>query len=313
MRNERLDNVFGQTPEAFTMRIDQTLRNLEEEKQMKRLTLRTALAAALLLALLGSIAYAVVTQGLEWYYSNRFTAYQVHEPEKHEAIMTHLQAVQVQEGLEDPLVNVEVREASWVPEHSTLVISLAAVPKDPAQTELHPEWNLDADGSYVSKEHLAEYADDPEARGEHWLSTKKGFGPVREMMNDPAKQLLLFEASQVYLGALEDELEIMGDMSSIDSYVNESGEVMTVIEASLDWLSPSYDQEQLEWSKDTPELSGMIQERIRKAGIMRERVALQNGTLELSIPYTITPYSDDDQQMRDSQYVKYVTFEIDIE
>jgi len=214
--------------------------------------------------------------------------------------------------LEDPLVSVEVREASWVSEHQTLVILLAAVPKEPAQTELHPQWNLDSDGSYIGKENLADYSDDPEARGEHWLLTEKGFGPVKEMMIDPAKQLLLFDASQVYLGAMADDLEIMGDGSSIDCYVNQVGEVMTVIEAHLDWLSPAYDQEQLEWSRDIPELSGTIQERIWKAGFMREQVARMNGTLQASIPYTITVYSDDDQEMRDSRYMKYVTFEIQV-
>lgn len=313
MRNERINNAFGQTPEAFTRRIDQTLRNLEEEKPMKRLTLRTALVTVLVLALLGSIAYAVVSQGMEWYYNNRFTAYQQYEPEKHEAILSHLQTVQVQEGQDDPLVNVEVREASWVPEHQTLVISLAAVPKNADKAELHPEWNLDPDGNYVGAENLADYADDPEARGEHWLLTKKGFGPVNEVMNDPSKQLALFDASHVYLGAMEDELDIMSDMSSLDCYVNEAGEVMTVIEARLDWLSPDYDQQQLEWSKGMPQLSGMIQERIRKARIMRESVALQNDVMQISIPYTVTTYSDDDQQMQDSRYMKYVTFEINIE
>ena len=96
MRNERMDNAFGHTPEAFTHRIDQTLRNLEE-KPMKQFTLRTALVTALVLALLGSIACAVVFQGMEWYYNNRFTAYQQYEPEKHEAIMSHMQPVEEQQ------------------------------------------------------------------------------------------------------------------------------------------------------------------------------------------------------------------------
>lgn len=313
MRNEWVDRAFGKTPEAFSFRIDQTLHELEEEKTMKRFTLRTALVTLLLIALLGTMAYAVISQGMEWYYNNRFTAYQEHEPEKHDAIMSHLQAVNVQDALEDPLVNVEVREASWVPEHQVLVISLAASEKDAEKVELHPGWNLDADGSYAGKEHLSEYADDPEARAEHWLWTEKGFGPVKEMMADPEKQLILFEISNAYLGAMEDDLSIMGDMSSVDCYVNEAGEVMTVLEARLDWLSPDYDQEQIEWSKDTPQLAGMIQERIAKARKMREHVERLNGLLRVSVPYTVTPYSEDDQQMQDERYMKYVTFEIEIE
>ena len=248
MRNNshRLDHAFGQMPQAFTARIDQTLRHLEEEKPMKRLTLRMVLLTALLLALLSGIACAVVSQGMEWYYHNRFTAYQEYEPQKHEAILNHRQAVQVQEGMEDPLVSVQVCEASWVQEHEMLVISLAAVPVDGGAYELHPAWNLDADGSYVGAESLAEYADDPEARAEHWLWTEKGFGPVGQTMSDPAKTLLLFEAADACLGAMKENLSMMISDSSMDCYVNENGEVMTlkteetILAAALndqDWLA----------------------------------------------------------------------------
>lgn len=296
MRNERLMNAFGQEPEAFAARIDQTLRSLEEEESMKRFTLRTAMAALLVLMLLCGIAYAVVSQGMEWYYSNRFTAYQQYEPEKHQAILGSLQAVQTQEGMPDPLVSVEVREAAWTPEHNVLVISLAATPVDPDKAELHPEWNLDADGSYVGEKNLSAYADDPEARAEHWLWTNKGFGPVRDVMDDSAKELLLFSANDVYLGSAADELSMMGDGSSVDCYMNGEGEVMTVIEASLDWLHPSYAH----------------QEGIDQAAKMRERMAQQKGVLSISVPYTIVTYSDDDEVMQNSRYMKCVTFEISI-
>lgn len=313
MRNERLDSAFGRTPEAFSGRISHTLRHLEEEKPMKRLTLRTVAATILIIALLGGIACAVVFQGMEWYYNNRFTAYQQHEPEKHEAIMSHLQNIQVQEGAEDALVAVEIREASWVPEHQMLVISLAAVARQADRMELHPEWNLDADGSYVGKAYLDAYADDPEARGEHWLWTRDGFGPVSEVMTDPSKQLLLFNASDACLGVIEDELSIMGDQSSTDCYVNENGEVITVIEARLDWLSPDYDQKQLDLIHEMPDSSDMFLQRIEKARKMREYAAQQNGVLLVSVPYSVTAYSDDDQQMYDSRYTKHVTFEMNVE
>lgn len=281
MRNERMDNAFGHTPEAFTRRIDQTLRNLEE-KPMKQFTLRTALVTALLLALLGSIAYAVVTQGMEWYYNNRFTAYQQYEPEKHEDIMKHRQTVDEQNVETDDLVRVEVREASWAPEHQTLVILLAAVPQNSEAVELHPAWNLDADGSYVGAENLALYADDPEVRAEHWLLTEAGFGPVREMMRDPEKQLLLFDTMGVHMADAKTGTRLMGDMSSVDCYVNEAGEVMTVIEAHIEQALGEY-------------------------------AAQHGGTLQLSVPYTVTHYSDNDQQMHDSRYTKNVTFEMRLE
>lgn len=274
MRNERLTNAFGRTPDAFSARMDQTLRQLKEEIPMKRFTLRTALIAGLMLLLLCSIAYAVVTQGMEWYYTTRFTAYQQYEPEKYEAIMHHAQTVQTQESQTDALVRAEVREASWAPEHNTLVVLLAASPADPQRAELHPAWNLDADGSYVGAEGLAAYADDPEARAEHWLVTAKGFGPVKEMMHSPDKQLLLFEASEIYLTGTEDPMSIMGDNSSMDCYVNDTGEVMTVIEARLEGPMPT------------------------------------GAKAQLSIPYTVTTYSDNDEEMRASSYTKQITFEI---
>ena len=283
MRNERMDNAFGHTPEAFTHRIDQTLRNLEE-KPMKQFTLRTALVTALVLALLGSIACAVVFQGMEWYYNNRFTAYQQYEPEKHEDIMEHRQTVDKQNVETDDLVRVEVREASWAPEHQTLVILLAAVPQNSEAVELHPAWNLDADGSYLGAENLHLYADDPEVRAEHWLWTDKGFGPVREMMREPAKQLLLFDAWDLYLGNTEAGQRLMGDMSSVDCYVNENREVMTVMEA-----------------------------RVSDAQTLGDYAAQHGGVVTISIPYSVKTYSDDDQQMHDSRYTKNVTFEMRLE
>jgi len=313
MRNEQLDRAFGSTPDVFANRVDQTLRALEEEKPMKRFTFRTALVTVLLVALLGTMAYAVINRGLEWYYSNRFTAYQEYEPGKHDAILQHLQVVSVQDAAEDPLVQVEVREASWVPEHRMLVIALAASAKEEAQAEVHPEWNLDADGSYVGAENMAAYADDPEARAEHWLWTEKGYGPVKETMSDPNKQLVLFDACQVYLGGFENGIDMTWDMSSMDSYVNEAGETMTIIEVQLDWMRPEFDQEQLEKSEKEPDLARFFHETIMKAQKLRERLAQNNGVLQLTVPYTVTPYSDDDQQMHDGRYTKHVTFDINIE
>lgn len=85
------------------------------------------------------------------------------------------------------------------PEKRALTLSIAAVPKEPDQVELHPMWNLDADGSYVG-DSLEDYEDDGEARAEHWLWTAKGCGPVTEFMENPSKKLMLFEADEVYIG-----------------------------------------------------------------------------------------------------------------
>ena len=282
MRYEQFDRAFGSTPEAFVDRIDQTLRNLEEERPVKLFTMRTALVVMLLVVLLGTMAYAVIDQGLEWYYNNRFSAYQELEPEKYEAIIQNLKVVGEQDGQEDPLVKAEIREVAWLAEHNTLIISLAAFPADDEKYELHPKWNLDPDGSYLGKQAYL-YPDDPEVREEHWLVTRKGFGPVKEMMEDGSKELLLFEASRAWLGTMDAGKEIIGDGSSMDAYVNENGEVMTVLEVYMEGTG----------------IGGSAYEALTEGGGMT-----------ISIPYTVTVYSDDDAAMLESRYEKWLSFEL---
>ena len=239
MREKDLDRAFGETPPAFTERINQTLARLDDRpRRIPRL--RAALIAAAVLALLCGIAYAVIVQGQAWYYNNRFTAYQEHEPRKHQAIMDSLQIVTQQEQTEGMPVRVTVQDAAWVPQEKLLTVSLRAVEADPRTQELHPMWNLDPDGSYVGDDAEA-LAEDEEARSEHWLLTEKGFGPVREMMRDGTKELLLFEADRVMLGTPDNAVEILGNGSSMDSFVGEDDAVITVLKMELPWLDESYD------------------------------------------------------------------------
>ena len=312
MRNKQLDRAFGPTPDLFTRRIDQTLQSLKEEKSMKRFSIRVALIAALLLALLGGIAYALISQGLEWYYNNRFLAYQEYQPEKHEAILHHLQAVAHQQLPEDALVDVEVREASWAAEQKVLVISLAAVPKDAQRFELHPQWNLDVDGGYVGADALDSYADDPDARAEHWLWTEKGFGPIDEVMQDPTRQLILFDAPTACLRMAGRELSMALSCCSMDGYVSESGEVMTVLEIALDWLDPAYDEGLLEKMQEEPQHAGLFQERLHEAQELRSLVQSSGGRVAISVPYTVTIYSPDDLQMHNSARQNTISFEMEI-
>ena len=87
-----------------------------------------------------------MSQGLEWDYTTRVSAYQQYEPEKYEAIMSHLQT-DLPQTVSDPDIHLAVQEASWAAEEKVLVISLVATPADPEHYELHPMWNLDADGA----------------------------------------------------------------------------------------------------------------------------------------------------------------------
>ena len=126
------------------------------------------------------------------------------------------------------------------PQEKLLTVSLRAVEADPRTQELHPMWNLDPDGSYVGNDAEA-LAEDEEARSEHWLLTEKGFGPVREMMRDGTKELLLFEADQVLLGAPDNAVEILGNGSSMDSFVGEDNAVITVLKMELPWMDEGYE------------------------------------------------------------------------
>lgn len=311
MKTEQFDRAFGRTPALFDERIHQTLLSLKEEKNMKHFTLRAALVTVLVLALLGSIAYAAFTQGMDWYYNNRFTAYQEHEPEKYQAILENRQAVTVQSGPEDELIAVTVQEAAWVAEKRFLSIILSAVPKAGAQYELHPLWNLDADGAYIGEGGETNPESDGIDRAVHWLWTQKGFGPLEEVMDDPAKQLLLFDANEAYLGRIEDGMSLMGDGSSIDAFVGENGEVITVLEIQMDWLSPDYVQHQIAQS-GASQSAEVISNRIEKAEKLMKHLEESGGTLRVNIPYTVIPYTDNDEQFRQNRQEGWVSFDIAI-
>ena len=290
MRSEELDRALGATPQSFARRMEGTLLELKEEKEVKRVAFRTVLAVALVTALLCSTAYALVSQGLEWYYNNRFTAYQQYEPEKHQAIMNRLQTQVPQTKAEDPDISIAVTEVSWVPEEKVLVVALAAAAAEPDKAELHPMWNLDADGAYVGKDNLELYADDEEARSEHWLWTSAGFGPVADMVA-PGKQLLLLDADVIYL----DGRMLIGDMSSVDAYVAEDGTVHTVFEIRLDYLEEDYISQQQALLEQYPEQTF----RLDNIETARKLTALVGNAerMELTIPYTVTPYTEDDVQL----------------
>lgn len=294
MRSDELDRALGPTPQSFADRMDQTLLHLEEEKPVKRIAFGTVLIAAVLALALGTTAYAVVSQGLEWYYNNRFTAYQQYEPEKHSAIMVHLQTEVSQKPVDDPDINIAVTEASWAPEQNVLVVSLEATAADPEKNELHPMWNLDADGSYVGPENLAAYADDEEARAVHWLWTEDGMGPVAEMVA-PGKQLLLLRTSEVYL----DDIHLMGDMSSADEYVSEDGAVHTVLEIRMDdYFDPNFGARVQEQIKASPELADHWNRRLKDVERFRQIISEdEDGVVTLRVPYTVTYYTDDDAQL----------------
>ena len=269
------------------------------------------LIVAAVLALLCGIAYAVIMQGQAWYYNNRFTAYQEHEPQKHQAIMDNLQIVTRQEQTEGTPVRVTVQDAAWVPQEKLLTVSLRAVEADPQTQELHPMWNLDPDGSYVGDDAEA-LAEDEEARSEHWLLTEKGFGPVREMMSDGTKELLLFEADEVLLGTPDNAVEILGNGSSMDSFVGEDGAVITVLKMELPWIDEGYEAQVMAHEG----MEEAQKERlVTQARAAREALSAQNGgELSLCVPYEVSTYVEGDDAALYSGGVKgWVSFRIRVE
>lgn len=256
---------------------------------VKKLKFRTVIIASLITLLLCTTAFALINQGLDWYYSNRFSAYQEHEPEKYNAIMKNLQTEVPQVLIKDPDINIAVTEASWVPEQNVMVVSIIATPTNPESTELHPMWNLDADGSYVGGD-LELYADDEEARSEHWLWTSDGFGPVADMIAE-GKQLLLLDANSVYL----DDILLLGDNSSMDAYVNDEGAVHIVLETHLDFLDENYISKQTQILIEHPEYTYLNQS-IEAARKLQEIIGSSN-SLDLTIPYTVTAFTEEDEKL----------------
>lgn len=231
-RDIDLNRAFDATPRAFHDRVETTLRDLKEEPPVKRFTLRTALVAALILLLLCGIAYAVVFQGQEWYYQNRFTAYREHSPEKHQAIMDSLETDVPQTHTPDPaaLVAVVVQDYAWVPEQGLLTMSVAARAANPDADELHPKMNLDADGAWEPDGVLRE----EESHAEHYLWTEKGFGLPADMMDDPAKRLLLWEPT--WDSTTIGDTDVRMPLSSEDAFRAADGACVSVLAFDLTWL-----------------------------------------------------------------------------
>ena len=308
---KRLQKLYPQMDEAFARRMEQMIHSLpvqKEDTQVKK-TAFPALLAFVLLAVLGmATACAVIRYGLDWYYSTRFTAYQEHEPQKHAAIMEHLQSDLPQTAAGDELVHIQITEASLVQEERVMVAVLTASPKDPETYELHPMWNLDADGAYVGEGGAENPENDGEDRAVHWLWTSDGFGPAEQMIAE-GKQLLLIDTGDIRLGGHQ----VLGDGSSMDAFVAEDGTVHTVLEVHLDMLADDYEETMRKQMADNPEYAAYLEKRLE--GDLEIRRIIEedaDGTVTFTIPFTTTLYTDDDQQLYHGGQSGNITFEMKI-
>ena len=307
----RLQKLYPPMEEAFAQRMERMIHGFPAQKEdatVKRLTLHAVLIWALLAVLCMATAYAVIQYGLDWYYDTRFTAYQEHEPEKHAAIMGNLQSVLAQSVTGDERIHVRVTEASWAREEQVMVVALTATPKEPETYELHPMWNLDADGAYVGKGGTEQSASDGEDRAVHWLWTRDGFGPVEQMVT-PGKQLLLLDTGNVHLNGNM----VLGDGSSMDAFVTDDGVVHTVLEVRLDMLEDSYEETMRQQIAQMPEYAAYMEERLAaNLEIRRAILEDEDGKITFTVPFTTTLYTEDDEQLYQGGQDGEIAFELNI-
>ena len=311
MRPEDLDRALGPTPQSFSDKMNQTLLHLEEEKQVKRIALRTVLIFALLAALLCSTSYAVIYRGLEWYYNSRFSDHRQLDPDTYETVMSHLQT-DLPQTASDPDIHIAVQEAVWLTEERLLVVFLTAAPADPERYELHEKWLLDADGAYVGKDGASDPESSSKGRTEHWLWTREGIGPVDQLVA-PGKDLLLVDVKFPRLGGTR----LDGEGTS-GCFFRENGTVYFVLEIQLNFLDPAYDAEiqaDIERSRNKyPESIPYLEQRLSNAPLLRQLFAEDtDGVIDLTIPYTVTLYSEDDAQLYAGGRQGEISFQIQIQ
>lgn len=303
---DALQTMYGEVPDDTHAAFMAALRPERKETVVKKKLMYTPVLAIVLVLLLATVAVAATSQVLEWYYANRFTAI---DPAMRDSILTNAKAPLTQTQDENDLFDASVQEVSFAAEEKLLVITLNVAPKAPESTELHPMWNLDADGSYVGGDAPLGTGDD-EDRGDHWLWTKKGFGPVKDMMLDPDKTLYLVETGHPGLElGWHGDANCVGLAAAMDAFTLEDGSVQFVFEYQMDELTEAYEKKVL---NNTALTEDEAAKRIANLRAQRE-VIQRGGELLLSIPYFTVDYREDDAYLYlEGKQPHYVDLTIDI-
>lgn len=250
----------------------------------KKLSLSLVFALALAAVTLTGLAAGLVF-GQEWYQRYR-DGLAAADPGKYSAILEKLTTPVSQEATEHSLVHVTVQDASWVPEREVLAFTMRAVLKDPAHDELYPLWDLDPDGAYVGGDLPQATDGDSEDRADHWLWRHDGesgevtrYGRPADVMDDPAKTLLLIEADQVLLNGA-------AATNSMDAIRLSDGSCMFYYECSLDWLDEAYDAQIAVRAQEHPERQAYYDQLVQQA--QANRAALTSGSgLTCTVPYRV--------------------------
>ena len=164
----------------------------------KKISLGLILALALMAITLTGLAAGLIF-GQEWHLTIRNGLMDA-DPEKYTAVKEHLVAPYEQTDTENSLVCMTVQDVALVADKNVVTVSVHATLKDPAQYELYPMWDLDADGAYVGGDMPEIPDEDGENRAVHWLwrhdadsSDGVRFGLPADMMDDSNKTLLLID------------------------------------------------------------------------------------------------------------------------
>ncbi len=288
-----LHSLYGDVPQGTHNAFMAALRPKGKEGfTMKKKMLMTPMLAIFLALMLGTVAFAVAGQVLTWYYAERFYDYPA---EQRDAILQNVQLAPKQTQDENADFSATVQEYSWVAAEKKLVVTLN-VKTNNSGIELHPIWNLDADG---------EYGED--GREEHWLWTEKGFGKVTDMMTDPTKTLHLTDVQSLLIGNHAENFSAIME-GSTDCLVMPDGSTQFVMEYQFSSVDETKTAEAASYIT-SPERLKERQERDEKI----RAAILRGGEMELCIPYYTVAYADVDAQPYGSGRVAHwVDFTIDL-
>ena len=261
--------------------------NQSNRSMTRKIRWSAVILTLLLLMSVTAVAAGVVYYGQAWYYDYYYASYKENNPEQYAAIMANLTEPTTFAQQEDDLVAVTVQDVSWVPEEKLMTLSVRISARQMEICELHPMMNLDADGAYMGPDGPIEPGS--EEHLEHYLWTDEGYGPVAQMMDDPARQLILFDPGTLELNGMPSSYGynvIRVEESDTQDYL------LCFMECHLDWLDPLYDEQQRAQMVDYPGHAEEFEARIQAAQQARKLLAEQPVDVKVTLSYAIIPYEE---------------------
>ncbi len=297
MNGFEMENAFGQPPAEFRQGMEHALKQVKEDKTVKKFTARTLILAAALVLMLCGIALAVSSAyGVEWFLKERYA-----DPPKLPGDFSD----QVQSDIPQTNINsfadVAIRDAAWLDETydesraNTFQMTFRAVLQEAQKPkyEMHEAIRLNNDG------------DTSERNGVDWLWTETGHGPIPEMMNDPQKQLALFEPLGFTLGT-PDGFAMPG--AGEDSLHTQDDSLMYNLFINLNWLDPAWLENTYRpmESKDAQALLQTLLENAEEYRKAKAQYTDENGLTTMVLNYFVWEYPD----WENARHNGYLTFKV---